>query len=63
MTITTASTTTTTTTTTMMESSQIILLEGPIKYRDQKKWKSRWAIITKLSPIAENFIINVKWFL
>ncbi|GIX74285.1 hypothetical protein CEXT_705621 [Caerostris extrusa] len=29
------------------------VLEGSVKYRDKKKWKSRWAVVSKLSPVAE----------
>ncbi|GFU26861.1 hypothetical protein NPIL_316511 [Nephila pilipes] len=28
------------------------VLEGSVKYRDKKKWKSRWAVVSKLSPVA-----------
>ncbi|KAF8765145.1 Protein Dok-7 like protein [Argiope bruennichi] len=29
------------------------VLEGSVKYRDKKKWKSRWAVVSKLSPVAD----------
>ncbi|KAI0210758.1 hypothetical protein LSAT2_004504 [Lamellibrachia satsuma] len=29
-----------------------VILEGPVKFRLKKKWKSRWCILKKLSPVA-----------
>ncbi|CAL8106892.1 unnamed protein product [Orchesella dallaii] len=29
------------------------LIEGHCKFRDGKKWKTRWAVVTKLSPVAD----------
>ncbi|XP_076054308.1 protein Dok-7-like [Oratosquilla oratoria] len=29
------------------------VIESAIKYRDGKKWKQRWAVLTKLSPVAD----------
>ncbi|XP_064457837.1 uncharacterized protein LOC135368468 isoform X2 [Ornithodoros turicata] len=29
------------------------VIEGSLKYRDGRKWKSRWCVVTKLSPVAD----------
>ncbi|XP_013773093.1 uncharacterized protein LOC106457832 [Limulus polyphemus] len=29
------------------------IIEGSIKYRDGKKWKPRWCVVSKLSPVAD----------
>ncbi|XP_046405844.1 uncharacterized protein LOC124170874 isoform X2 [Ischnura elegans] len=29
------------------------IIEGAVKIRDGKKWKSRWCLMTKLSPVAD----------
>ncbi|XP_017774635.1 PREDICTED: uncharacterized protein LOC108561284 [Nicrophorus vespilloides] len=29
------------------------VIEGTVKFRDGKKWKSRWCVMTKLSPVAD----------
>ncbi|XP_059476896.1 uncharacterized protein LOC132197566 isoform X2 [Neocloeon triangulifer] len=29
------------------------IIEGAMKFRDGKKWKSRWGVMTKLSPVAD----------
>ncbi|XP_067120734.1 uncharacterized protein [Centruroides vittatus] len=29
------------------------LVEGSLKYRDGRKWKSRWCVVSKLSPVAD----------
>ncbi|CAL1295815.1 unnamed protein product [Larinioides sclopetarius] len=29
------------------------VIEGTLKYRDNKKWKPRWCVIRKLSPVAD----------
>lgn len=34
-----------------MDTSTII--EGTVKFRDGKKWKSRWCVMRKLSPVAD----------
>ncbi|XP_049856518.1 uncharacterized protein LOC126336640 isoform X2 [Schistocerca gregaria] len=34
-----------------MDSSTIV--EGPVKFRDGKKWKCRWCVMRKLSPVAD----------
>ncbi|XP_049947535.1 uncharacterized protein LOC126455818 [Schistocerca serialis cubense] len=34
-----------------MDNSTII--EGTVKFRDGKKWKSRWCVMRKLSPVAD----------
>ncbi|XP_054267887.1 uncharacterized protein LOC128989838 isoform X2 [Macrosteles quadrilineatus] len=34
-----------------MDNSTII--EGSVKFRDGKKWKSRWCVMRKLSPVAD----------
>lgn len=28
------------------------VIEGPVKFRDGKKWKARFATVTRLSPVA-----------
>ncbi|KAL3260104.1 hypothetical protein MRX96_016571 [Rhipicephalus microplus] len=28
------------------------VIEGSLKYRDGRKWKSRWCVVSKLSPVA-----------
>jgi hypothetical protein len=35
----------------MVDNSCII--EGTVKFRDGKKWKSRWCVMRKLSPVAD----------
>ncbi|CAH0564485.1 unnamed protein product [Brassicogethes aeneus] len=35
----------------MVDNSSII--EGSVKFRDGKKWKSRWCVMRKLSPVAD----------
>lgn len=35
----------------MADASTVI--EGTVKYRDGKKWKSRWCVMRKLSPVAD----------
>ncbi|XP_049818558.1 uncharacterized protein LOC109603900 isoform X2 [Aethina tumida] len=35
----------------MVDNNSII--EGSVKFRDGKKWKSRWCVVTKLSPVAD----------
>ncbi|KYB25852.1 hypothetical protein TcasGA2_TC034080 [Tribolium castaneum] len=30
------------------------IIEGTVKFRDGKKWKSRWCVMRKLSPVAGN---------
>lgn len=30
-----------------------VVIEGEAKYRDTKKWKTRWCVLTKLSPVAD----------
>ncbi|KAK0172359.1 hypothetical protein PV328_005689 [Microctonus aethiopoides] len=37
--------------TTMVDNNCII--EGNVKFRDGKKWKSRWCVMRKLSPVAD----------
>ncbi|KAL1497618.1 hypothetical protein ABEB36_008547 [Hypothenemus hampei] len=32
------------------------VIAGWLKFRDNKKWKQRWGVITKLSPAAESQI-------
>lgn len=34
-------------------SNSTTIVEGCLKYRYGKKWKARWAVITKLSPVAD----------
>ncbi|XP_053610993.1 uncharacterized protein LOC128675548 [Plodia interpunctella] len=29
------------------------IIEGTVKFRDGKKWKSRWCVLRKLSPVAD----------
>ncbi|XP_065350266.1 uncharacterized protein LOC135946132 [Cloeon dipterum] len=29
------------------------IIEGAMKFRDGRKWKSRWGVMTKLSPVAD----------
>ncbi|XP_054261372.1 uncharacterized protein LOC128985652 [Macrosteles quadrilineatus] len=29
------------------------IIEGTVKFRDGKKWKSRWCVVRKLSPVAD----------
>ncbi|XP_042148289.1 uncharacterized protein LOC8036032 isoform X2 [Ixodes scapularis] len=29
------------------------VIEGSLKYRDGRKWKSRWCVVSKLSPVAD----------
>ncbi|KAH9389950.1 Protein Dok-7 [Tyrophagus putrescentiae] len=36
-----------------------VLLEGTIKFRDNKKWKARWAVVCKLSPVADCLHVNL----
>ncbi|CAH1794192.1 unnamed protein product [Owenia fusiformis] len=36
-----------------------LLIEGPLKYRDGRKWKSRWCIIRKLSPVADQLLVTL----
>ncbi|XP_049855012.1 uncharacterized protein LOC126335602 [Schistocerca gregaria] len=35
----------------MVDSNTVI--EGTVKFRDGKKWKSRWCVMRKLSPVAD----------
>ncbi|GBM56287.1 hypothetical protein AVEN_241747-1 [Araneus ventricosus] len=35
------------------------VLEGSVKYRDKKKWKSRWAVVSKLSPVAALIVSQI----
>lgn len=38
----------------MADSSPITsIIEGTVKFRDGKKWKSRWCVMRKLSPVAD----------
>jgi len=30
----------------------IPIIEGPVKFREGKKWKQRFACVTRLSPVA-----------
>ncbi|CAK1555475.1 unnamed protein product [Leptosia nina] len=30
------------------------IIEGTVKFRDGKKWKSRWCVMRKLSPVADS---------
>ncbi|KYB25851.1 hypothetical protein TcasGA2_TC034079 [Tribolium castaneum] len=34
------------------------VIAGWLKFRDNKKWKQRWGVITKLSPAAGEFAFN-----
>ncbi|CAG0916645.1 unnamed protein product [Notodromas monacha] len=36
-----------------MASDSCVVLEGSMKFRDGKKWKPRWGVLTKLSPVAD----------
>ncbi|KAF8796304.1 hypothetical protein HNY73_000692 [Argiope bruennichi] len=38
------------------------VIEGTLKYRDNKKWKPRWCVIRKLSPVAGNMSFRFKEF-
>ncbi|CAG0881916.1 unnamed protein product [Cyprideis torosa] len=33
-------------------SASNVIIEGYVKHRDGKKWKTRWAVLTRLSPVA-----------
>ncbi|XP_075210454.1 uncharacterized protein LOC142317791 [Lycorma delicatula] len=33
--------------------TDLILIEGWLKFRDSKRWKQRWGVVTKLSPAAD----------
>ncbi|CAB3381040.1 Hypothetical predicted protein [Cloeon dipterum] len=33
------------------------IIEGAMKFRDGRKWKSRWGVMTKLSPVAGKRIV------
>lgn len=35
-----------------MQDEACVLLEGEVKHRNLKKWRARWAVLTKLSPVA-----------
>ncbi|KAK9505886.1 hypothetical protein O3M35_009856 [Rhynocoris fuscipes] len=30
------------------------IIEGSVKFRDGKKWKSRWCVVRKISPVADD---------
>ncbi|KAH7979432.1 hypothetical protein HPB49_009411 [Dermacentor silvarum] len=34
------------------------VIEGSLKYRDGRKWKSRWCVVSKLSPVAAELKIS-----
>lgn len=36
-----------------MEQNPNSIIEGTVKFRDGKKWKSRWCVMRKLSPVAD----------
>ncbi|XP_070543917.1 uncharacterized protein [Ptychodera flava] len=36
-----------------------ILLQDIVKYRDGKKWKTRWCVLEKSSPVADQVIISL----
>uniref|UniRef100_A0A6P7GQU0 Protein Dok-7-like n=1 Tax=Diabrotica virgifera virgifera TaxID=50390 RepID=A0A6P7GQU0_DIAVI len=38
----------------MVDNSCVI--EGTVKFRDGKKWKSRWCVMRKLSPVAGMYL-------
>ena len=33
-----------------------IIAQGNVRIKDGRKWKYRWAVIVKLSPVAGKFI-------
>ncbi|XP_041981774.1 uncharacterized protein LOC121735161 isoform X2 [Aricia agestis] len=37
----------------MADSPATSIIEGTVKFRDGKKWKSRWCVMRKLSPVAD----------
>ncbi|XP_045213792.2 uncharacterized protein LOC123564348 [Mercenaria mercenaria] len=41
----------------MAEMSTIV--EGNVKYRDGKKWKPRWCVMKKPSPVADRLIVHL----
>ncbi|KAF6213828.1 hypothetical protein GE061_011550 [Apolygus lucorum] len=36
------------------------IIEGTVKFRDGKKWKSRWCVVRKISPVAD---LDCRWLL
>ncbi|XP_060102135.1 protein Dok-7 isoform X2 [Heteronotia binoei] len=43
----------------MTEAAAAAVAEGPLKWRDGKKWKSRWAVLRKPSPVADCLLLLV----
>ncbi|XP_077156063.1 protein Dok-7 isoform X2 [Paroedura picta] len=37
----------------------VLVAEGPLKWRDGRKWKSRWAVLRKPSPVADCLLLLV----
>ncbi|RZF41295.1 hypothetical protein LSTR_LSTR000009 [Laodelphax striatellus] len=42
------------------KSSDLVVIDGWLKFRDCKKWKQRWGVVTKLSPAAGN-VVTVRY--
>ncbi|XP_039284795.1 uncharacterized protein LOC111049973 [Nilaparvata lugens] len=38
---------------TASKTSDLVVIDGWLKFRDCKKWKQRWGVVTKLSPAAD----------
>ena len=36
------------------DAEYMTLIEGPVKHRN-KQWKTRWCVLSKLSPVAGKF--------
>ncbi|KAK2725457.1 uncharacterized protein LOC136032242 [Artemia franciscana] len=36
-----------------------LVLEGRVKFRDKKKWKPRWGILSRLSPVADSLTLQL----
>ncbi|XP_013385063.1 protein Dok-7-like, partial [Lingula anatina] len=36
-----------------------VIEEGPVRFRDGKKWKQRWCVLKKLSPVADRLHISL----
>ncbi|XP_022163216.1 uncharacterized protein LOC111028771 [Myzus persicae] len=43
-------------------SPDLTILDGWLKFRDNKKWRHRWGVMTKLSPAAGELVILFIYF-
>ncbi|XP_065350680.1 uncharacterized protein LOC135946398 [Cloeon dipterum] len=35
------------------DGKEVTVVDGYVKFRDNKRWKQRWGVVTKLSPAAD----------